>query len=103
MAWARQARRAGWIAAGLVCARLAGAAPAAQVLTAATHGAAAEPRSAAVLIGGIHDGWRTLGAWVPLHEAAGRRVFGFTYDQKRTDLDTNARILAGALRDLQRE
>ena len=54
----------------------------------------------AVLIGGINDTWRSLGAWTAVHAAAGREVLGYTYDQRRDDLETSARRLAEALSGL---
>jgi hypothetical protein len=57
----------------------------------------ADPGEAAVLLGGINDTWRSLPAWVDLHAAAGRAVFGYTYDQQGDDLHASARRFAEAL------
>ena len=61
---------------------------------------AGDSGDAAILIGGINDTWRSLGDWIPVHAAAGRRVLGYTYDQRHDDLDTGARRLAEALEGL---
>jgi len=72
------------------------------VIVAGASGAppAIDPSEATVLLGGINDTWLSLAAWVPLHAAAGRQVFGYTYDQRIDDLDTSARWLAEALTGL---
>jgi hypothetical protein len=57
----------------------------------------------AILVGGIHDTWRSLSAWVPVHSASGRRVLGYTYDQRRDDLEASARLFAKALVGLHGE
>jgi hypothetical protein len=72
-------------------------------LVAATPLPARDPAAAAVLIGGINDSWQGLAGWVPLHAAAGRRVLGFAYDQKHTDLATNAQTLEVELLGLRRD
>jgi hypothetical protein len=72
-------------------------------LVPATSRPARDPASAAILIGGINDSWRQLAGWAPLHAAAGRRVVGFAYDQKRTDLATSAETLEVALLGLRRD
>lgn len=69
-----------------------------QLIRAAAGG---DPATAAVLLGGINDTWRSLREWVPLHRDAGRQVFGYPYDQKRSDLQTSARGLAEQLRALR--
>lgn len=66
-------------------------------------GLAGDGSEAAVLVGGIHDTWRSLSAWVPVHAAAGRRVLGYTYDQRRDDLEASARFFAKALVGLHGE
>jgi hypothetical protein len=60
-------------------------------------GAAPDPAEAAVLLGGINESWLNLAAWLPVHVAARRQVFGYAYDQRIDDLDTSARGLAAAL------
>src|ERR1700716_3443046 len=72
-------------------------------LVPATSRPARDPASAAILIGGVNDSWRQLGGGAPLHAAAGRRVVGFAYDQKRTDLATSAETLEVALLGLRRD
>ncbi len=97
-------RSLAWVLASVLCAAAAGAGTiAAPHLVPATSRPARDPASAAVLIGGIDDSWRRLNGWVPLHAAAGERVFGFAYDQKRTDLATNAQRLEVELLGLRRE
>ena len=59
-----------------------------------------DPAEAAVLLGGIHESWLSLAAWVPIHVAAGRQVFGYAYDQRRDDLQTSAHGLAEDLAGL---
>lgn len=61
---------------------------------------AGDPSEAAVLVGGINDTWRSLDDWVPVHAAAGRQVFGYTYDQRHEDLETCARRFAEGLHGL---
>jgi hypothetical protein len=101
IAWSR---RAAWTLGLALCASLAGAAPVLSApLVPVTFGPARDPASAAILIGGISDSWRQLSGWAPLHAAAGRRVLGFAYDQKRTDLATSAETLEVALLGLRRE
>jgi hypothetical protein len=92
------------LAAGLVLwAGAARATPARSPFVPAVTPPARDPASAAVLIGGINDSWQRLSGWVPIHAAAGRRVVGFPYDQKRTDLATTAEALEGALLSLRSE
>jgi len=62
---------------------------------------AGDPGDVAILIGGINDTWRSLDEWIPVHAAAGRRVLGYTYDQRHEDLATCARRFAEALKELQ--
>jgi hypothetical protein len=73
------------------------------LLVPATSRPARDPASAAILIGGIDDSWRRLAGWAPLQSAPGQRVVGFDYDQKRTDLATNAQRLEVELLGLRRE
>ena len=73
------------------------------ILAASGDAAAApepDPAEAAVLLGGINESWLSLAAWVPVHVAAGRQVFGYAYDQRIDDLETSARGLAEALAGL---
>lgn len=104
-AWRRHAAWA--IGLGLALglgASVASARPLARIsLVPATLRPARDPASAAILIGGIDDSWRGLSGWVPLHAAGGQRVLGFAYDQKRTDLATNAQTLEVELLSLRRE
>jgi alpha-beta hydrolase superfamily lysophospholipase len=86
------------------CASVAGARTVARPsLVPATSQPARDPASAVVLIGGINDSWRRLAGWAPLYAAAGPRVLGFAYDQKRTDLATNAQRLEVELLGLHRD
>ena len=64
------------------------------------HADAGETTDAAILVGGINDTWRSLDDWVPVHAAAGRRVLGYTYDQRHDDLETCARRFAESLEGL---
>jgi alpha-beta hydrolase superfamily lysophospholipase len=97
-------RHVAWALALALCASVAGAKPVVRPsLVSATSRPARDPAAAAVLIGGINDSWQRLSGWVPLHAAAGRRVLGFAYDQKRTDLATNAQTLEVELLGLRRE
>jgi alpha/beta hydrolase family protein DUF900 len=57
----------------------------------------ADPAEAVVLLGGVNESWLGLAAWVPVHVAARRQVFGYAYDQGKDDLETSARGLAEAL------
>jgi len=88
----------------VLCAAAAGATtPAAPRLVPATSPPARDPASAAILIGGIDDSWERLAGWAPLQSAPGQHVLGFAYDQKRTDLATNAQRLEVELLGLRRE
>jgi hypothetical protein len=87
----------------VLCATGADARAGAARLVPDTSPPAHDPASAAILIGGIDDSWRCLAGWEPLHAAAGERVLGFSYDQKRTDLATNAQRLEVELLGLRRE
>jgi hypothetical protein len=87
----------------VLCATAADARAGAARLVPDTSPPAPDPASAAILIGGIDDSWRCLAGWEPLHAAAGERVLGFSYDQKRTDLATNAQSLEVELLGLRRE
>jgi hypothetical protein len=96
--------RVAWAVGLALCASLAGANPLVPApLVPMTSPPARDPASAAVLIGGINDSWRQMAGWAPLHAAAGRRVVGFAYDQKRTDLAANAEMLEVALFGLRRD
>jgi len=93
-----------WALALALCASVAGARPVVRgQLVPVTSRPARDPASAAVLIGGINDSWIRLAGWAPLHAAAGRRVLGFSYDQKRTDLASSAQALEIELLGLRRE
>jgi len=86
------------------CAAAAGAKTvAAPGLVPATSRPARDPASAAILIGGIGDSSTRLAGWAPLQSAPGQRVVGFDYDQKGTDLATNAQRLEVELLGLRRE
>jgi len=86
------------------CAAGAGAKTvAAPGLVPATSRPARDPASAAILIGGIGDSSTRLAGWAPLQSAPGQRVVGFDYDQKGTDLATNAQRLEVELLGLRRE
>lgn len=92
------------------CATVIGAvamASAARAGTSASRGApltcgasGADPVSTAVLIGGIHDSWRSLESWIPLHTGAGRTVCGYTFDYRRRSMASGAAGLEHALEDL---
>jgi hypothetical protein len=75
------------------------------ILAGASHPTPAfppDPAEATVLLGGINESWLSLAAWVPMHAAAGRQVFGCAYDQRVDDLETSARRLAVALARLNK-
>ena len=76
---------------------------AARGLVPATSRPARDPASAALLIGGIDDSWTRLAGWEPLQSTPAQRVLGFAYDQKRTDLATNAQRLEVELLGLRRD
>ena len=87
-----------------LCASAAGAKTVAgPSLVPATSTPARDPAAAAILIGGINDSWRRLAGWTPLYAASGPRVLGFAYDQKHTDLATNAQRLEVELLGLRRD
>jgi len=88
----------------VACATAAGAKTvAARGLVPATSRPARDPASAAILIGGIDDSWTRLAGWEPLQSTPAQRVLGFAYDQKRTDLATNAQRLEVELLGLRRD